>query len=47
MTSHGRQQPLRTVTTPTDGTMFIRLGQRRGLIAMQRIRKGGLSSLLA
>jgi hypothetical protein len=28
-------------------TMFIRLGQRRGLIAMQRIRKGGLSSLLA
>ena len=27
-------------------TMFIRLGQRRGLIAMQRIRKGGLSSLL-
>ena len=28
-------------------TMFIRLGQGRGLIAMQRIRKGGLSSLLA
>ena len=26
-------------------TMFIRLGQRRGLIAMQKIRKGGLSRL--